>query len=168
MEGSKYTHVQICSKTKIFQVWSFAILRVNLKHKVFGRMMVEDVSAKDNKFLEWSVMPTCKRTPQPVLSSLEEAVFFPRVTSALSVREEGAVKIMGLRKKMYETQCLFFVLICALTKRLIYLGYRIFFVRECTLANQQEYWSVLWDHLNLIPPWLKVKIIKLLRIWKRL
>lgn len=55
------------------------------------------------------------------------------------VYPDTAVKIMGLRKKMYETWCLFFVLICALTESLIYLGYRIFLVGECTLANQQEY-----------------------------
>lgn len=55
------------------------------------------------------------------------------------VYPDTAVKIMGLRKKMYETRCLFFVLICALTESLIYLGYRILLVGECTLANQQEY-----------------------------
>lgn len=108
MEGSKYTHVQICSKAKIFQVWTYAILRVNLKHKVFGRMVMEDVSARDNKFLEQSVMPTCKRELPDLYChlciSLEEAVFFSSSDFCFLCTWEGtivypdtAVIVMGVK-----------------------------------------------------------------------
>lgn len=62
---------------------------MDLKHKVFGRMMVEDVSAKDNKLLEQSVMPTFRELLDLHCHLWKRQSFFPRVTSALSVREGG-------------------------------------------------------------------------------